>query len=282
MKYTIKNFKKQFATQDDCLNYIFRHRFGTKFVCPSCSKSSWHKVRGRKVWACAYCAYQIHPLAGTIFRKSNTDLTLWFFAIYKFANSRNGVAAKELQRDLGVTYKTAWRIAKQIRALMGSDDILSGIVEVDEGFIRTGSKKKKSLSKTAVLIERGGKARAFNMSSSKFFNTIPVIKQTVAAGSMVITDGASVYNKKKLAQYAHKSVNHSRKEYARGKIHTNTVEGFLGQIKRSIDGTYHRISEQHLQSYLDEFSFRLSHSRSPVPMFLVLLNRLCRLPYAGS
>ncbi len=118
MKYTIKDFKKQFPDDNACLEYIFKYRFGYSFHCPLCKKGSWSKIKERKAWACAWCGYQIHPLAGTIFHKSDTPLTSWFFAIYKFSNSRNGVSAKELERDLGVTYKTAWRIANKVRSLM--------------------------------------------------------------------------------------------------------------------------------------------------------------------
>jgi DNA-directed RNA polymerase subunit RPC12/RpoP len=136
MKYTIKDFKKQFPDDDACLAYIFNHRYGKSYVCATCNKSGWHKITNRKAWACAWCGFQIHPLAGTIFHKSDTPLTSWFFAIYKFSNSRNGVSAKELERDLGVTYKTAWRIASKIRSLMSMGDLkLSGTVEVDETFM---------------------------------------------------------------------------------------------------------------------------------------------------
>ncbi len=275
MKYTIKDFKKDFPSNDACLKYIFKYRYGNDYECPNCGKISWHKVKNRKVWACAFCAYQIHPTAGTVFHKSSTDLVLWFFAIYKFSNSRNGVSAKELERDLGVTYKTAWRIAKKIRSLMSSEGKLSGIVEVDEGFIRTGnSRAKTGLSKTTVLVERGGKAKAYNTSSDGS-NSIPIIKKEVEAGSHIMTDGATVYTPVwKLGEYKHESINHSKKEYARGNVHTNSVEGFIGQIKRSIDGTYHRVSDKYLQEYLDEFTFRLSHSRSDYPIFLVLLNQV--------
>ena len=110
MKYTIRDFNKVFKTEIDCLEYVFKYRYGYNYPCPDCGNKTWYKIEGRKVWSCGKCRYQIHPLAGTIFHKSDTPLKLWFFAIYKFANSRNGVSAKELERDLGTTYKTTWRI----------------------------------------------------------------------------------------------------------------------------------------------------------------------------
>ncbi len=277
MKYTIKDFKKDFPDNDACLEYIFKYRYGYQFPCPNCGKSSWHRIKKRKAWACASCAYQIHPTAGTIFHKSETDLVLWFFAIYKFANSRNGVSGKELERDLGVTYKTAWRIAKQIRSLMDLSDLkLSGVVEVDEAYLEKMKtpRSRAGVPKVLGLVQRGGSAKAVVMQKIKQFNTIPLIHNEVEAGSAIMTDGASVYNRKSLKGYGHSSVNHSSKQYVNGWTHTNSVEGFFSQIKRSIDGTYHRVSPKYLQDYLNEFSFRLTHSRSPVPIFLVLLNRL--------
>lgn len=278
MKYTIKDFKKQFPDNDACLEYIFKYRYGYEFPCPKCGKHSWYKIKKRKAWACAKCSYQIHPTAGTIFHKSETDLVLWFFAIYKFSNSRNGVSGKELERDLGVTYKTAWRIANKIRSLMDMSDLkLNGIVEIDEAYMeKMKNRSKAGVPKVLGMVQRGGGAKALVMQKIKAFNTIPLIKSEVEAGSAVMTDSASVYNNKKLADYNHNAVNHSKKEYAFGLVHTNSVEGFFSQIKRSIDGTYHRVSPKYLQEYLNEFSFRLTHSRSPVPIFLVLLNRLVR------
>ena len=133
-KFTIKDFNNKYTTDDICLQEIFNNRYGDLKVCPSCSKETkFHKVANRKCYACQYCGYQLHPLADTIFHKSDTPLKLWFYAIYLFANSKNGVSAKELERQLRVTYKTAWRMAKQIRLLFSqSQDILKDTVEVDE------------------------------------------------------------------------------------------------------------------------------------------------------
>ncbi|HMQ01518.1 MAG TPA: IS1595 family transposase [Candidatus Doudnabacteria bacterium] len=278
MKYTIKDFDKQFPNNEACLEYLFKYRFGYEFPCPSCGKASWSKIKQRKAWSCAWCSYQIHPTANTIFHKSETDLKLWFFAIYKFSNSRNGVSSKELERDLGVTYKTAWRIGNKIRSLMDMSDLkLSGIVEVDESQMeKLKDPKNRRVPKVIGMVQRGGGAKAIVVENPKAFNTIPLIKNEVEVGSAVMTDMSGLYNNKKLTGYNHNAVNHSKKEYAFGLVHTNTVEGFFSQIKRSIDGTYHRVSPKYMQDYLNEFSFRLTHSRTPVPIFLVLLNRLSR------
>ena len=134
--YTIKDFNKEYQDDSACLNQIFNNRFGFLKECPECkNKAKFYKVSNRKCFACQFCGYQIHPLADTIFHKSSTPLKLWFYGIFLFSASRNGVSAKELQRHLGVTYKTAWRMAQQIRKLMSQDtDKLSGIVEADETY----------------------------------------------------------------------------------------------------------------------------------------------------
>ena len=128
MKYTIKQFQAEFPNDDVCLEYIFQQRFGKGFECPKCKKvDSYYRVKKRKSYACSWCANQVYPTKGTIFEKSDTPLTLWFFAIFLMAQAANGVSAKELQRHLGVTYKTAWRIGKQIRMLMAQNpSMLSG------------------------------------------------------------------------------------------------------------------------------------------------------------
>ena len=168
MKYTIKQFQTEFSNDDVCLDYIFNQRFGKDFVCPKCQKvDSYYRIKKRKSYACAWCANQVYPTKGTIFEKSATPLTLWFFAIFLMSQAKNGVSAKELQRVLGVTYKCAWRIAKQIRILMTQKPfMLSGTVEADETYIGGKGKNNKrgrgAENKTPVIgiVERKGKVKA--------------------------------------------------------------------------------------------------------------------------
>lgn len=118
MKYSIKNFRQDFPDDKTCLAFIFKNRYPKGLTCPKCERNAFVPVEGRRSYACA-CGYQVYPTEGTIFHKSPTPLTLWFHAIFLMSQSKNGVAAKELERQLGVTYKCAWRMAKQIRLLMG-------------------------------------------------------------------------------------------------------------------------------------------------------------------
>ncbi|MCX6703057.1 MAG: IS1595 family transposase [Candidatus Wolfebacteria bacterium] len=160
--YSIRDFQKEFPDNNACIEYIFQKKF-SNHTC-SCGNKKFYRVKGRKTYACS-CGKQINPVAGTIFEKSSTPLTLWFFAIFLFSASRNGVSGKELQRQLGITYKCAWRIAKQIRALMANDgDMLSGTIEVDETYI--GGKHKgdgnqfKDKSAIMGMVERDGRIKA--------------------------------------------------------------------------------------------------------------------------
>jgi len=116
-KFTIKDFNTTYKTDDDCLDKLFQDRYGNLEVCPECGKkTTFHKVSNRKCYSCACCGHQLHPLADTIFHKSSTSLKSWFYAIFLFSISKNGVSAKELERHLGVTYKCAWRMAHKIRS----------------------------------------------------------------------------------------------------------------------------------------------------------------------
>lgn len=283
-KYTIKNLRAEFPTDEACIEYIFKVRFPDP-VCPECNaEKSFYRVTTRKCYSCSHCGYQIHPLAGTIFHKSSTKLTDWFHALFLFSASRNGVAATELQRQLGVTYKCAWRIAKQIRSLMGtSDKPFSGTVEVDETFIggRAANKHKKHLAiyglpeKTIVVgtLDRKGKVATKIVNNVRTSEVLPYLKNRIEEGSIVYTDDHPIYRTLPKLGYEHGSTAHSRGEYVKGEIHTNNIEGFWSQIKRSLNGTHHVVSVKYLPLYLAEFSFRYSHRDSQIPMFHLLLAR---------
>lgn len=261
MRYTHAQFMKDYPDEDTCLDTIFQERYGDVKDCPSCGviNTKFFRVRGRKCYACMHCGYQLHPLAETIFHKSSTPLRSWFYAIYLFSVSKNGVAAKELERHLGVTYKTAHRMARQIRSLMDdTNGKIGGNVEADETYIGgKASLKAKYENKTPVLgvVERGGEVRALAVTGASASTALPFLRSSVEENSAIITDDSRIYNRLK-REFPHQSVNHSNKEYVRGIIHTNTIEGFWGQMKRSIDGTYHCVSPKYLQLYVNEFVFR--------------------------
>ena len=196
--------------------------------------------------------------------------------MFLFAQSRNGVAAKELQRQLGVTYKCAWRIGHQIRALMSSGGgFLRGTVEVDEtyiGGIKQGKRGRGAAGKTPVIgaVERQGEVRATVVVNVNADNAIRHIRKNVETTAEVVTDEFNVYNFTSKFGFKHAKINHGSGEYVRGKIHTNTIEGFWSQVKRSIDGTHHGVSRKYLQNYVDEFSFRYNRRFCETPMFSLL------------
>jgi hypothetical protein len=208
---------------------------------------------------------QISPLAGTIFEKSTTPLSLWFYAIFMFSTSKNGVSAKELQRQLGVTYKTAWRMASQIRKLMEQGkDPLDGIIEADETYIHG----------TPILgaVKRGGAVRMKTTPNRKSEQVAPFIIENVAAGATLVTDNAPVYMA--INHVQHHPVHH--KKFQKGGYAPTTMEAIWGNLKRSLAGTHHYVSAKHLQSYLDFFAFQYEYRASEVPPFLALLGRACQ------
>lgn len=281
MKYTIKNLRNDFPNDEACLDFIFKNRWPKGLTCHNCESKDFYHVKGRKSYACK-CGYQVSPTEGTIFHKSSTPLTLWFHAIFLMSQSKNGVAAKELERQLGVTYKCAWRMARQIRLLMTDDDGPLGgneIVELDETYIGGKAKGKRgrgAAKKTPVFgaVERNGKLKTKVVLNVRKLTLMPLIKGMVADNSVIVTDESNSYNDVKKVGHLHKSINHSKGQYVDGDVHTNTIEGFWSQFKRSVHGTYHSVSRKHLQLYLDEFSFRYSHRKSNLALPVLIFSKV--------
>ena len=263
MRYTIDQFNKEFPTEDACLDKIFEERYGDVKDCPKCGviDTKFYRVTGRKCYACMHCGYQLHPLAETIFHKSSTPLKSWFYAIYLFSVSKNGVAAKEIERHVGVTYKTAHRMARQIRSLMAQDGQIGGTgktVEADEtyyGGVRRGSAGARHKVPILGVVERSGEVRSIVSDVASTNRAKRFLLSNVKEETILHTDESRIYLWAK-DRHVHEAINHSQGEYARGHVTTNTIEGFWGQMKRSIDGTYHCVSPKYLQLYVNEFVFR--------------------------
>ncbi len=260
MSYNFKDFDAQFPDDAACLAFIFKARFANH-VCECGKRDCFHRRTKRRAYQCAFCGAQIYPTAGTIFEKSETSLKSWFFAIFLFSKSKNGVAAKELERQLGVTYKTAHRMGHKIRELMaGKGNPLAGIVEADETYI--GGKRKGfgrgPTGKIPVIgaVERRGEVRATVVTNANAGNAMNHIRQHVETTAQVVSDESPIYNYTAKFGFKHVRVNHSAGEYVNGRVHTNTIEGFWSQLKRSLDGTHHSVSRKYLQNYVDEFAFR--------------------------
>jgi transposase-like protein len=289
---SVREFFARFPDERACLEHIMAVRFGgAKMNCPSCGTVNvqFHKLRERRVYACPECRFQIAPTANTILQDTRTPLVSWFYAMYLFCTTRHGVSGKELQRQLGVTYKTAYRMGMQIRKLTekaGSfDEMLSGHVEIDEAYVGgrsvgLGTGNYRSTKTTVMgIVERKGCMIARVVPDAKTVSLRPIVLETVERGSIVSTDEHRSYGLLTKDGYRHGRVNHAQGEYARYvckslTFHTNTVEGFWRLFKASVRSTHVHISPKHMQRYLDEFTFRANHRERVNGMFDLLVGAL--------
>jgi transposase-like protein len=267
---------------------LWRERFaedGSHARCPKCERvRKFHRIKSRPAYSCDSCGHSLYPLSGTIFHKSSTSLHLWFYAIYIMASTRCGVSAKQLERELGVTYKTAWRMFNLIRnKLMVEDGTqLSGDVEVDEASVdgkprkpqgrnsqiavgpsrRSEAAKLRERSRATVFaaVERGGRIKATVLPSRRGPALKRQVIEWVEPESLIITDDWPAYNGLDRHFIAHSRINHSAGWYVEGSTHTNTVEGFFGNLKTGIRGNYKKVSHRWLQGYLNEFTWRYNHA----------------------
>ena len=291
-EFTVRDFFARFPTEEACLEHIMNVRFGgTRMDCPSCGvEGEFHKLRDRRVYACGECLFQIAPTANTILHDTRTPLVSWFYAMYLFCTTRHGVSGKELQRQLGVTYKTAYRIGQQIRKLTEKansfEALLSGHVELDEAYVggRTsgGKRGRGAPNKTIVMgmVSRDGKMAAEVIPNVKKETLRKVVLDNVEPGSVVSTDELYSYNLLTGDGYTHGAVKHGQKEYAyydyqQGVTHhVNSVEGFWRLFKASIRSTHVAISPKYMNRYLAEFTFRANHRERVNGMFDLLVGAL--------
>jgi transposase-like protein len=253
-KYTLNQFNAEFPDDDACLEAIKEMRFpGAVATCDKCKVERKHyRVSGRTAYACDHCGHHVYPLAGTIFEKSSTSLKLWFHAMFQMGSTKCGISAKQIQRETGVTYKTAWRMFRQVRSLMGEEISLEGsTVEVDEtmcgGVQKCGAGRKPRDNKTIVMgmAERKGRIVARCIPDTTAKTLKGKIHEYVLPGATVYTDEWGGYNTVgEHRQYRHRRIKHALKVYVMGDVHTNTVEGFWSLIKRGISGVHHSVSEK--------------------------------------
>jgi len=278
-KYGIRSLKNQFPHDGAILEFIFDTLHSRECSCGGTYKPLFHiensTLVGRRQYQCSKCRYQIAPTAGTIFHKSDTPLTLWFHAILVFANAKSSVSAKYLERELEVTYKTAWRMLKLIqKALPQSEEPLTGDVEFDEGYIGGASKQKhwkKNKSTVLAAVQRGGEMRARVMPDGSAKSHQLFLWQNVSTKSRLMTDGTNRLDAVARGYDRHE-VDHNKKQYVRGDVHVNHVESFWAHMKRSIKGTHKVVSKKHLQSYVDAFVWHYNQrTYSDAERFAILL-----------
>lgn len=283
-RYTVAQFRKDFPDDDTCLEWLKNHLYPDGIFCAKCGRvTKHHRLTNRRAYSCDFCGSHVYPAAGTIFHKSVTPLTSWFYAVYLMSSTRCGTSAKQLQRELGVTYKTAWRMFHQIRKLLREDASgpLSGSVEMDETYIggyHPGKRGRGAAGKTVVagVVERQGKIVAQVVPDVKAKTLMPIMREKVLPGTNVYTDELGSYGSTGRHGYHHNRVHHAQKVYVLGDAHTNTIDNFWSQLKRSLDGTHHAVSAKYLQRYLDEFSFRYNHRRDLRHMFKTWMALVCQ------
>lgn len=290
--YSLMEFERDFPDDAACLEHLVQQRYPQGIFCtnPKCPHAGevtkHHREKKRPSYSCQFCGHRVHPMAGTIFADSATSLRLWYYAIYLMTSTRCGISAKQLERELGVTYKTAWRMFNRIRSLMTQDGLeLAGPVEADETYVggrRNFTRGRATVNdpkKTPVMgiaerkqAGRRGRIVAQVMPDAKAVSIVPRIVERVLPPSVVYTDEYPSYNLLPRLGYTHRRIPHAQKVYVMGDIHTNTVEGFWALLKHGISGVYHGVSSRWLQSYLDEYAWRYnSRGRE---MFTALLSRV--------
>src|SRR5437879_3845482 len=234
LRYTISDFNRQFPDDSACLEHLMQQRFpGNVTFCDKCQQERKHyRINGRPVYSCDRCGTQVSPMAGTIFEHSSTSLRLWYYAMYLMASTRCGISAKQIQRETGVTYKTAWRMFKQIRSLLSEPDMqLEGsTVEMDETYMggprrgRRGRPPAGDKQKTCVIgiAERGaadrkGRVIAVTADSATRANLHGLAKERVLPESTIFTDELHAYDGlDKINGYQHHRINHSAGVYVVG------------------------------------------------------------------
>jgi transposase len=297
-QYSLMEFMAEFPDDDACLEWLWRNRHSENGVdahCPKCEAMREFRRYGtaqqRQSWTCTGCGHHLHPTADTIFHKSSTSLHLWFYAMYLMTSTRCGISAKQLERELGVTYKTAWRMAYLIRNKLMVQDVepLQGgePVEMDETYVggrrkprfsgeaRVGRPGPDDKEKTPVfgMVQRRGNVVALATTNVKSATLLPMVQERVLPGTMIYSDEFRGYDPLKAMGYPHKRIRHSERVYVSGDVHTNTIEGFWSLVKRGIGGVYHSVSRKHLQGYLNEYAWRYNQRFEPKDRFQLLLLR---------
>jgi transposase-like protein len=260
---------ERFGTEEKCRAILEELRWPDGIRCPRCNSVKTSRIHARDQFDCDTCRHQFSVTSNTIWHDTHLPLRKWFIAIYLTVESKKGMSANQMKRVLGVSYKTAWYLCHRIRAAMTELDPtpLKGTVEVDETFIggklKGGMGKGHYLKNKAVVIgviQRGGKVRLQVIERTDRKTLHRFIKDhTAPETEVIITDEWSAYRGIGDHDTKHEVVNHLKKEYVRGDIHTNGIENVWSLLKRSVTGTYHKLSVKHLDAYLDELEWRFNN-----------------------
>ena len=261
----------QFHSEEKCRAYLESLRWPDGVTCPRCASSSVSRIQERGQYDCNSCRYQFSVTAGTIFHDSHLPLWKWMLTAYIICESKKGVSANQIKRTLAVSYKTAWYLCHRIRAAMSEANprLLSGTVEVDETWVggrrrHVGHGYKKNKTAVVGAVQRGGDIRLKMVAHPDRPTLHGFIRQHTAPETKAIyTDEAAAYEGIGDQDTRHERVHHSIEEWVRGDVHTNTVEGVWSLFKRSVVGSYHKVSVKHLDAYLDELEWRFNNRENP-------------------
>lgn len=275
-----------FKSEDEAIAMLERLRWPNGVACPHCggvdpyrlTPKATTKTRTQKgLWKCSQCRKKFTVKVGTIFESSHIPVSKWLMGLHLISASKKGMSALQFQRMLGLTYRAAWFMAHRLRYAMAQDSFLmSGTVEVDETYVggkrRAGSRKDgrttlqgrpgpddKTKSAVVALVERKGRAVAFPVARVDGRTLQDAIRsRTRPKATFMMSDELHAYDGLSMGFAGHETIKHSRGQYVRENVHTNTVEGFFSLLKRGITGTFHHVSKGHLHRYCDEFAFRYS------------------------
>jgi transposase-like protein len=265
----LAQLSEQFGTDEKCRKALEQLRWKDGPECPRC-KSKATPISNRTQYDCDGCHYQFSVTAGTIFHDSHLSLWKWFIATALLCEAKKGMSACQIQRTIGVSYKTAWYLTHRIRAAMveTAPKKLDGTVEIDETYIGGSPEKWRKRKGKKVVIgirQRNGDLRLIHAADAKAITVDKIVQANVGGHvEVVITDESQIYHwaLHSIDKKKHQTINHS-KEYVHGDIHTNTVESAFSLLKRGIVGTWHKVSAKHLPAYLDEMCFRFNNRKNP-------------------
>jgi transposase-like protein len=291
---------KQFTTDDKCLDYIEKMRWPNGVCCVHCGVLNVSKITREKkgknqrtrIYQCLEkeCGKQFSATSGTIFNDSHLSLTKWFLAIAFICEAKKGMSALQVQRHLGVNYRTAWHLCHRIReAMQEGKGLLTGVVEVDETYLapkkpRKGRPHVKKEKHDIVLgmRQRDGKLRLMPIADAKMSEIEPLLVKHISRNATLQTDKSAVYEIIGKRQFVnHRMIDHIR-TYVEGENHTNTIENAFSLLKRGVYGTFHKVSIKHLGRYCNEFSYRFNRRGEQLAMFDETLKHITRgkaLPY---
>ena len=273
----------KYKSDDECRNAIEEIRWPNGVACTRCGDMSIGEIPKRNQYQCHGCGYQFSVTSGTIMHDSRLPFRKWFMTIYLMCVSKKGVSANQLKETLGTTYRTAWHLCHRIREAMGNDPLegptLVGVVEVDETLIG-GKKKGKghgyrgNKQWIAGAIQRGGKLRVQRIPNIRRKTLHDFIQRTVKdEAEAIYTDELKSYIGVEDHDTRPETVNHSEEEWVIGDVHTNSIEGVWSLFKRSIIGTFHKMSVKHMDRYLEELEWRHNNRDNP-HIFMDTLKRI--------